>query len=145
MAANICPWWNRAIGLRIKSCTRQRRKISDLVQVVLQLPLKIRNRLLVEGENARPPGSLGQFLRGETAAGDAVPAETLPAALDFSGLIAFESPKHAGALGKEFSRPINEGQMDTVTVDSIPIIVGREEDGRWWADIESMPGVMAMP
>jgi predicted RNase H-like HicB family nuclease len=25
----------------------------------------------------------------------------------------------------------------------IPIVVGREEDGRWWADIESMPGVMA--
>jgi len=23
------------------------------------------------------------------------------------------------------------------------ITVGREEDGRWWADIESMPGVMA--
>ena len=33
--------------------------------------------------------------------------------------------------------------MDTVTVESIPIVVGREEDGRWWADIESMPGVMA--
>jgi predicted RNase H-like HicB family nuclease len=33
--------------------------------------------------------------------------------------------------------------MDTITVESIPIIVGREEDGRWWADIESMPGVMA--
>lgn len=29
------------------------------------------------------------------------------------------------------------------TVESIPILVGREEDGRWWADIESMPGVMA--
>ena len=29
------------------------------------------------------------------------------------------------------------------TVESIPIVVGREEDGRWWADIESMPGVMA--
>ena len=26
---------------------------------------------------------------------------------------------------------------------SIPITVGRETDGRWWADIESMPGVMA--
>lgn len=26
---------------------------------------------------------------------------------------------------------------------SIPITVGREDDGRWWADIESMPGVMA--
>jgi predicted RNase H-like HicB family nuclease len=33
--------------------------------------------------------------------------------------------------------------METVTVESIPIVVGREEDGRWWADIESMPGVMA--
>jgi predicted RNase H-like HicB family nuclease len=27
--------------------------------------------------------------------------------------------------------------------ESIPITVGQEEDGRWWADIESMPGVMA--
>lgn len=33
--------------------------------------------------------------------------------------------------------------METVIVESIPIVVGREEDGRWWADIESMPGVMA--
>ena len=33
--------------------------------------------------------------------------------------------------------------MGTITVESIPILVGREEDGRWWADIESMPGVMA--
>ncbi len=33
--------------------------------------------------------------------------------------------------------------MNTVTVESIPIVVGREADGRWWADIESMPGVMA--
>jgi predicted RNase H-like HicB family nuclease len=33
--------------------------------------------------------------------------------------------------------------MERITVESIPIIVGREEDGRWWADIESMPGVMA--
>jgi predicted RNase H-like HicB family nuclease len=31
----------------------------------------------------------------------------------------------------------------TTTVESIPIILGREEDGRWWADIESMPGVLA--
>ena len=30
-----------------------------------------------------------------------------------------------------------------VTVESISIVVGREDDGRWWADIESMPGVMA--
>jgi predicted RNase H-like HicB family nuclease len=33
--------------------------------------------------------------------------------------------------------------MEIVTVESIPIVLGREEDGRWWADIESMPGVMA--
>jgi predicted RNase H-like HicB family nuclease len=33
--------------------------------------------------------------------------------------------------------------METVTVESIPITIGREEDGRWWADVESMPGVMA--
>ncbi len=33
--------------------------------------------------------------------------------------------------------------METITVESIPIVVGREEDGRWWADIEAMPGVMA--
>jgi predicted RNase H-like HicB family nuclease len=33
--------------------------------------------------------------------------------------------------------------METITVESIPIVVGREEDRRWWADIESMPGGMA--
>ena len=33
--------------------------------------------------------------------------------------------------------------METVTVESITIVVGQEQDGRWWADIESMPGVMA--
>ncbi len=33
--------------------------------------------------------------------------------------------------------------METITVESISIVVGREEDGRWWADIDSMPGVMA--
>ncbi len=33
--------------------------------------------------------------------------------------------------------------MENVTVESIPIVTGREDDGRWWADIESMPGVMA--
>ena len=33
--------------------------------------------------------------------------------------------------------------MEEVTVESIPIALGREDDGRWWADIESMPGVMA--
>jgi predicted RNase H-like HicB family nuclease len=30
-----------------------------------------------------------------------------------------------------------------VTIESIPITGGQEDDGRWWADIESMPGVMA--
>jgi len=33
--------------------------------------------------------------------------------------------------------------MDNATLESIPIVVGREDDGRWWADIEPMPGVMA--
>jgi predicted RNase H-like HicB family nuclease len=33
--------------------------------------------------------------------------------------------------------------MATGTIESIPIVVGREEDGRWWADIELMPGVMS--
>jgi len=33
--------------------------------------------------------------------------------------------------------------MENVTLESIPIVVGREEDGRWWADIEAIPGVMA--
>ena len=28
-------------------------------------------------------------------------------------------------------------------MDTITILVGREEDSRWWADIEPMPGVMA--
>jgi predicted RNase H-like HicB family nuclease len=39
----------------------------------------------------------------------------------------------------------NEGEapMEIVKLESIPIVVGREDDGRWWADIESMPGVMA--
>jgi predicted RNase H-like HicB family nuclease len=27
--------------------------------------------------------------------------------------------------------------------ETIPITLGREDDGRWWADIESMPGVMS--
>jgi predicted RNase H-like HicB family nuclease len=42
-------------------------------------------------------------------------------------------------------RNYNEGEtsMEKITIESIPIVVGREEDGRWWADIESMPGVMA--
>jgi len=33
--------------------------------------------------------------------------------------------------------------METTTIESISITLGREDDGRWWADIESMPGVMA--
>jgi predicted RNase H-like HicB family nuclease len=32
--------------------------------------------------------------------------------------------------------------MERITIESIPIVVGMEEDGRWWAGIESMPGVM---
>ena len=38
---------------------------------------------------------------------------------------------------------LKETAMEIATVESIPIVLGREEDGRWWADIESMPGVMA--
>lgn len=38
---------------------------------------------------------------------------------------------------------LNEGQVETTLAAPIPIVVGREEDGRWWADVESMPGVMA--
>jgi predicted RNase H-like HicB family nuclease len=33
--------------------------------------------------------------------------------------------------------------VETITIESIPIVTGQEDDGRWWADIESMPGVMA--
>ena len=33
--------------------------------------------------------------------------------------------------------------MESVSLESIPIALGQEDDGRWWADIESMPGVMA--
>jgi predicted RNase H-like HicB family nuclease len=33
--------------------------------------------------------------------------------------------------------------VSNATIESIPIVVGQEKDGRWWADIESMPGVMA--
>ncbi len=33
--------------------------------------------------------------------------------------------------------------MDNATLGSIRIVVGREDDGSCWADIESMPGVMA--
>lgn len=33
--------------------------------------------------------------------------------------------------------------MGTVTLESIAIVLGREDGGRWWADIESMLGVMA--
>ena len=40
------------------------------------------------------------------------------------------------------ARHYNKDVMQTITVESIPIVVGREEDGRWWADIEVMPGVM---
>jgi hypothetical protein len=33
--------------------------------------------------------------------------------------------------------------METVRVESIPIALGREDDGRWWADIESLPAAIA--
>jgi len=33
--------------------------------------------------------------------------------------------------------------MEQATPESIPIVLGQEDDGRWWADVESMPGVMA--
>jgi predicted RNase H-like HicB family nuclease len=33
--------------------------------------------------------------------------------------------------------------METASPESIPIVLGQEDDGRWWADIEAMPGVMA--
>jgi hypothetical protein len=29
--------------------------------------------------------------------------------------------------------------MATVSPESIPIALGQEDDGRWWADVESMP------
>src|SRR5258707_13276413 len=38
---------------------------------------------------------------------------------------------------------VSERSMETTTVEAIPIVIGQEEDGRWWADVESMPGVMA--
>lgn len=54
-------------------------------------------------------------------------------------------PLIAGSRAPGSFRNYNEGEnsMEKMTVESIPIVVGREEDGRWWADIESMPGVMA--
>ncbi len=41
------------------------------------------------------------------------------------------------------SRHYNEidERMGTTTIDSVSIFMGREEDRRWRADIESMPGV----
>ena len=33
--------------------------------------------------------------------------------------------------------------MNSLSPESIAIVLGQEDDGRWWADIESMPGVMA--
>lgn len=43
------------------------------------------------------------------------------------------------------SRQYNESgeRLESTTVDPISMFFGREEDGRWWTDIESMPGVMA--
>jgi len=34
--------------------------------------------------------------------------------------------------------------METPLPESIPIVLGQEDDGRWWADIESMPGVVGV-
>jgi predicted RNase H-like HicB family nuclease len=33
--------------------------------------------------------------------------------------------------------------MEIASPESIPIVLGQEDDGRWWADIEAMPEVMA--
>jgi predicted RNase H-like HicB family nuclease len=33
--------------------------------------------------------------------------------------------------------------MERSSPESISIVLGQEDGGRWWADIESMPGVMA--
>ena len=33
--------------------------------------------------------------------------------------------------------------METAAPESTSIALGQEDDGRWWADIESLPGVMA--
>jgi len=33
--------------------------------------------------------------------------------------------------------------MEQDRPEAIPIVLGQEHDGRWWADVESMPGVMA--
>jgi predicted RNase H-like HicB family nuclease len=33
--------------------------------------------------------------------------------------------------------------MEAMSPEAIPIALGQEDAGRWWADIESMPGVMA--
>ena len=33
--------------------------------------------------------------------------------------------------------------MESVSLESIPVSLGQEDDGRWWADIGTMPGVMA--
>jgi predicted RNase H-like HicB family nuclease len=33
--------------------------------------------------------------------------------------------------------------MERASPESIPIVLGQEDDGRWWADIEAMAGVMA--
>jgi len=38
---------------------------------------------------------------------------------------------------------MESASMETVTIEKIAIAIGRESNGRWWADIDSMPGVMA--
>jgi predicted RNase H-like HicB family nuclease len=52
----------------------------------------------------------------------------------------------AFAVGSALETIISLGgasPMETLLPESIPIVLGQEDDGRWWADIESMPGVMA--
>jgi hypothetical protein len=33
--------------------------------------------------------------------------------------------------------------MEPSSSESIAMVMGQEEDGRWWADVESMPGIIA--
>jgi predicted RNase H-like HicB family nuclease len=55
-------------------------------------------------------------------------------------------PKPAFVVGSAVATIITLGSaqpMETPLPESIPIVLGQEDDGRWRADIESMPGVMA--
>jgi predicted RNase H-like HicB family nuclease len=61
--------------------------------------------------------------------------------------VSMNSKRAFGAMPEDVTHPkhynVEETSMRQITVESIPITVGREDDGRWWADIESMLGVMA--